>query len=1292
MKIQGRRKIAILMLFAVLFMNLMPISSGNGEVSITPIVSTAEAAEVTIAPGSFFVKSDAGNYADGSLIPMTESTLSLGVSHSSGSIPSDATIDWLEYNRNVISVSYESKYKATVKAVGPGYSQFAFIVHYNGVDYPVYCQIYVPLEIDTRPSANTTTDDKFGLVNNLSWGDGEGKVGFQLSTVPVTGSAFERSHYLVKLKNVQYQPGVTNNTVATSSAITVTGPAILWKSNNEDVVKVDESGILTAVGAGYTTVIVETTTSYNGKKASIEFPVFVSPIGQVSTSSEPMKDKIEFEALGSSFTINTNATKASNLVWTVHKGDSINGEKINPDKSPLMDMIVSNVSGNVTFTNVKAGTYFITARPTDLFSEDNTHINQFTIKVEVKVYLPTGTITMTVGDYYDIVQNSNLPDKSWYNYIPLNETIASVNGSGVITGMASGLAQIKLKATDIGIAGGAKDETLNVNVVDGINLNTTSATIYVGSSMQLILYASNSSAPITWTSSNPEIAMVDEDGLVTGVKAGDAVITVQQVINGVTKTQKCNIKVISSVTKITLDPIEKDIAIGDNLTINATVTPKLNNLKLVWVSSDESVVKISTAGDLSATVTGVSGGVAVVSAINKDNVVVGSCLVRVYQPIESITLSETDVTIPLADKKFQLYAAILPVNAQDQEVIWKSTDTSVITVDSNGLVTLKKSGTASIMVTSKVNAEIYAICKVTVTKSVTGITLDYASRAMYVGETFRLTYSIKPSDSSNASVVWTSSNSSVVTVNNEGLLTARSVGTAVIILKTSDGGYMATCTVTVSRTATAVKLDVTKLTMSVGDYYYLETKLTPADSTETTLTWESSEAKVATVSKSGKVIAKSAGTAIIMVKTKSGSTGYCTVTVLQPVTGISISSAEETIYVGDKLELEASVLPATADDQGVSWESSNEEVATVNSDGVVTGIGGGVAMISVTSDDGNYKDYCMVTVEELITSITLNRTWYRLGLGKTYTLTAKINGEKATNKQLEWYSSDSNILTVDEKGRIKGKKLGTATITVVATDGSEAEASCVVRVCRLVTSIELNQSYITLVQGKSYNLKAKVSPSNATYKTPNFTTNAKDIAIVDKNGKITALSPGNAIITVKAKDSSGVKSICYVRVIAPVASTGISISESDLVMSPGETKTVAISIVPNDSTDTVSWSSDNQLVASVGAKSGKITAKGIGTANITVMTESGRKGTIKVYVVGLSKTSITLPQYTRTIISLEVDGAGASNLKPRWDVENQEIATVVNGEVTAKAIGTTNVYAVVNGRRLTCKVTVTKIP
>ncbi|MDD5937000.1 MAG: Ig-like domain-containing protein, partial [Clostridiales bacterium] len=991
MSFQGRkkRKIALLMLFAVLFMNLFPISSGENNVIISPMVTTAYAADVTIAPGMFGMEVDSQYRPNGSLIEMEDDTIPIAIAHSSNSIPSGATVEWLEYNHEVIEVISATDYKVVVKAVGPGYSQFAAIVRYQGMAYQVYCQIHVPLKMDTSAAANTV-DSGFGMIGNLHYGDGSQNVSLQLSTVPVSGSAFERTHYLVKLEKVKYKEGVTNNTIASPSAIAVTSPAIIWSTSDEKVATVDPSGIITSVGAGYAEIVAETTTSFNGKKDTIKIPVFVSPIGQVSTSNEAMKSEISFTASSNTFTINTNAVEANKLVWTIHEGDSSSGRVINPEKENLMDLSLSKYSGSATFTNVKAGKYYITARPTDKFSEGNSAIHELRIHVDVPVFFSHDKITMTVGDYYDILKNSNVPSKTWYNFVALNNTIVELS-QGIITAKQSGTTTITMTALQPGLDNGATNQTMEVTVVDGINLNTTAATIYVGSSIQLVLNASNSAAPITWTSSDPSIAMVDEDGKVTGQKAGDCVITVKQVINGVTKSLKCNIKVIASVTSIVLDPTTKDIAIGDNLTINATATPKINNLKLIWVTSDESVVKISSAGDMSATVTGVSGGTAVISAINKDNIVVGSCLVKVYQPIEKITLSETDVKVPLSDKSFQLYATVLPASAKEQEIIWKSTDTSVAVVDADGTVTVKKPGTATIIATSKVNANISAMCKVTVMKSVSGITLDYTSRAMYVGETFRLTYTIKPADSSNTAVIWTSSNPSIATVNNEGLITAKSVGTAVIILKTVDGGHMATCTLTISRTATAVKLDVTKLTMNVGDYYYLGTKLTPADSTETTLTWESSEPKVATVSKTGKVIAKSAGKTIIMVKTKSGSTGYCTVTVCQPVTGIEMSSEEETISIGEKLELEANVLPATASDQGVSWESSNTDVATVNQKGEVKGVAGGVTMISATSDDGNYKAYCMVTVEELVTSIKLNHSWYRLGLGRSITLKATIN-------------------------------------------------------------------------------------------------------------------------------------------------------------------------------------------------------------------------------------------------------------------------------------------------------------
>ena len=194
-----------------------------------------------------------------------------------------------------------------------------------------------------------------------------------------------------------------------------------------------------------------------------------------------------------------------------------------------------------------------------------------------------------------------------------------------------------------------------------------------------------------------------------------------------------------------------------------------------------------------------------------------------------------------------------------------------------GIVTYKKPGQTTIIVTSKTDATISAMCHVEVLKSVTGIKLDKTTHDMFVGETFRLTYKITPDGVSDGAVTWSSSNTSIVSVDQSGKVTARGVGTAVVMVKTKDGGYTAICTINVGRVSTAIKLDVTKLVLNVGEYYYLEASLTPADTTEKTITYESSDAKVAVVSKKGKITAKKAGACVIMAKTKSGSMAYCAV-------------------------------------------------------------------------------------------------------------------------------------------------------------------------------------------------------------------------------------------------------------------------------------------------------------------------------------------------------------------------------------------------------------------------------
>ncbi len=245
-------------------------------------------------------------------------------------------------------------------------------------------------------------------------------------------------------------------------------------------------------------------------------------------------------------------------------------------------------------------------------------------------------------------------------------------------------------------------------------------------------------------------------------------------------------------------------------------------------------------------------------------------------PPSSVSLNKASAKLYIGNT-LQLSATVLPENAQ-QSVSWKSSDASVATVSSKGLVTAKKAGTATITATT-VNGKT-ATCKITVKKKTvpaTAVTLDKTSLKLYTGDKSTLKAKVTPSNTTD-NLKWTSSNTKVATVEN-GVITAKSAGTAKITVKT-DSGKTATCKVTVTKKvipATAVKLDKTNVTLEKGDVAKLTAKVTPSNTTDK-LTWKSSDTKVATV-KDGVITAKSIGTTKITVKTSSGKTATCKVTV-----------------------------------------------------------------------------------------------------------------------------------------------------------------------------------------------------------------------------------------------------------------------------------------------------------------------------------------------------------------------------------------------------------------------------
>jgi uncharacterized protein YjdB len=339
--------------------------------------------------------------------------------------------------------------------------------------------------------------------------------------------------------------------------------------------------------------------------------------------------------------------------------------------------------------------------------------------------------------------------------------------------------------------------------------------------------------------------------------------------------------------------------------------------------------------------------------------------------------------------------------------------------------------------------------------NVSSVQLSANEMALNVGETGTLTATVNPSDATDKSVTWSSSNTAVATVDANGKVTAVAAGEAVITVTTTDGNKTATCTVTVTSTTIPVEsitLDKTELNLVEGQTATITATVSPDNATNKVVTWRSRSTAVATVDANGNVTAVAAGTTMI-IASADGEMAFCDITVTAgtvAIESVSLNKSTLSLEEGTSETLTATVNPSNATDKSVTWSSSNSAVATVDANGKVTAVAAGEAEITVTTTDGAKTATCAVTVTAsavAVESVSLNKTELSLIVGAEETLTATVLPENADNKAVTWSSSDESVATVDANGKVKAIAIGEAVITVTTADGGKT-ASCTVTVTK----------------------------------------------------------------------------------------------------------------------------------------------------------------------------------------------------------------------------------------------------
>ena len=579
---------------------------------------------------------------------------------------------------------------------------------------------------------------------------------------------------------------------------------------------------------------------------------------------------------------------------------------------------------------------------------------------------------------------------------------------------------------------------------------------------------------------------------------------------------------------------------------------------------------------------------------------------------------------------------------------------------------------------------------------------DKTVTTLFEGDTLQ-TSLLLAGDPASGTVSYASSAAKVATVDDSGLVTGLSKGSVTITatVKTEKRTFKATIALKVLRRVESIAVTENKLTvfqsadsevahlfpaeegaaplrvlvLRLGANQTLQAVCKPADASSRKFTIASSDDSVVKVS-GATLKPQKAGQCDITVSSELNPEVSVTyrALVVQPVTRLKLSAPEKTAYVGGTLALSAAFTPANATIQALTWQSANEKVATVDENGVVTGISKGTASIRATARDGSGK-YATFSVQVLQQpqSVSLNESSLVINVGSAKTLRATVLPEKTNNKKVVWSSSDTTIATVNQSGRINPVSPGRCTITAACQDFPQLSASCEVEVRQPVTRIAFTEKEVSVNVGSTLQVYWEISPANATVTDVSFSTNKESIATVSAGGLITAHKRGECYITVAAEDGSGKKARILVNVLQPVE--GVHMKNDTLSVGVDESITATAELEPSDaSNNRMTWHSADEHIATVKGSRNRptITGQHWGTTTITGVTEDGgftTTATVKVgnYDKALKITDLYLQN---NLIKIVVNNESNMNITrfyytiECYNWQDEPIACNVNGSHT----------------------------
>ena len=512
--------------------------------------------------------------------------------------------------------------------------------------------------------------------------------------------------------------------------------------------------------------------------------------------------------------------------------------------------------------------------------------------------------------------------------------------------------------------------------------------------------------------------------------------------------------------------------------------------------------------------------------------------------VQQITLTPSASSVVVGES-LQIAAKVLPENATNATLKWKITPENILKpTAAPEQFTAQQVGEALVRAEAADGSGITAECKVVVKpRLVQAISLNATQKNLIIGESFAFTATAMPENATNRNVIWKLVSGDAISLSNTGVIQAKKVGEALVRAEAADGsGITAECKVVVKpRLVQAISLNATQKELIIGDSFTLTATLSPENATNHNVVWKLVSGDAISLSNTGVIQAKKVGEALVRAEAADGSgvAAECKV-VVKPrlVQAISLNATQKEVIVGDSFTLTATLSPENATNRNVIWKLVSGDAISLSNTGVIQAKKVGVALVRAEAADGSgITAECKVVVKpRLVQAISLNATQKNLIIGDSFTLTATLSPENATNRNVIWKLVSGDAISLSNTGVIQAKKVGVALVRAEAADGSGITAECKVVVKpRLVQAISLKLEKDTIDVGEHFTVTAYVFPKNATNSTLQWSVSDPLLLKHLGAGSFEALKTGSATITAQARDGSKQEASCRIEIVPPTA-------------------------------------------------------------------------------------------------------------------------------------------------------------